>query len=48
MKLGSVLWDYLDGWEWEVIGGRVVQEGGDIYTHTADFLHHTTETNTIL
>ena len=36
MKLGSVLWDYLDGWEWEVVGGRVVQEGGDICIHIAD------------
>ena len=29
-------------------GGREVQEGGDIYMHIADSLHHTTETKTAL
>ena len=36
MKLGSVLWDYLGGWEWKVVGGREVQKGGDMCIHIAD------------
>ena len=36
MKLSSVLWDYLGGWEWKVVGGREVQKGGDICIHIAD------------
>ena len=39
--------DDRDGWD-EGVGGREIQEGGDICIRTADSLHCTAETNTIL
>ena len=40
-----MLSDDLDGWDGVGVGGREVQEGGDMSIFLADPLYHTAETN---
>ena len=46
-ELKSVLCDDLEGWDKDE-SGREAEEGGDIYTHTADSLCCAAETSTKL